>query len=71
NGDTIHIAPIVNRDKLNYTLDIRGTRISVRIDATRKHRSDENSEYYLDGYISSPFILLPQDKKDHEIRILL
>ena len=71
NGDTLNIDPIVNQKDFKYTIDIRGTKISVSIDATRNYRTDNNTTYYLDGSLSSPFFLLPQDKKDHEIKILL
>ena len=70
-GDTMTLSPVLNRPHLNYSLNVNGTLLNIDIDGSRNFRLGDNSAIYLDGNRSSSSLLLPQDGRTHNIKVVL
>ena len=70
NGN-IRLNPVVNRPHFSYSLNIKGTVLNISIDATSNYRMTELSKVYLDGELTSSYFSFPNDRKHHEIQVIL
>ena len=70
NGN-IRLNPVVNRPHFSYSLNIKGTVLNISIDATSNYRMTELSKVYLDGELTSSYFSFPNDRKHHEIKVIL
>ena len=70
-GDTLYIRPIINTDRLSYTLKLNDTELNVSIEAVNDCKVNDNSSFIYDGEKCGDTIKLPDDHKIHTLEIKL
>ena len=70
-GDHLHIDPIINTDRFDYTIKLNDTPIEVSIKKDHDFKVNAQTRYIFDGKETSHTIALPTDKKAHKLEVLL
>ena len=71
NNNTLKINPIINSDKMNYTLKINNTKIDISIKAVNDYKINDASYFVYDGNRCDQTITLPSDHKTHTLEVVL
>ncbi|MBQ2139281.1 MAG: hypothetical protein II432_07725, partial [Erysipelotrichaceae bacterium] len=70
-GDHLHIDPIINTDRFDYTIKLNDTPIEVSIKKDNDFKVNAQTRYIFDGKETSHTIALPTDQKAHKLEVLL
>ncbi|MBR6724096.1 MAG: hypothetical protein IKI79_02275 [Erysipelotrichaceae bacterium] len=70
-GDHLHIDPIINTDRFDYTIKLNDTPIEVSIQKENDFKVNSQTRYIYDGKETSSTIALPTDQKAHKLEVIL
>ncbi|MBQ1624549.1 MAG: hypothetical protein II096_00775, partial [Erysipelotrichaceae bacterium] len=70
-GDHLHIDPIINTDRFDYTIKLNDTPIEVSIQKGNDFKVNSQTRYIFDGKQANRNIALPTDQKAHKLEVLL
>ena len=70
-GDKMRIDPIINTEKMDYTIKINDTQIKVSIKAVNDCKLSNASSFTYDGQKCEQIIALPDDHKTHTLEVVL
>ncbi|MBQ1508962.1 MAG: hypothetical protein IIZ47_06020, partial [Erysipelotrichaceae bacterium] len=70
-GDRLYLSPVLDREKIAYTLMIRGTLFDISVNAVHDFRVSDKTVFAYDGKKTSMPVKLDFDGKRHVIEVTL